>query len=204
MNALRRLEKELERMRAEPVTGIDASPRGSDMLSWRARIAGPEGGPYDGGAFELDVALSSKYPLEPPKVKFKTQIFHPNVSNTGEICLDILKTQWSPALTLQKVLLSVTALLSDPNFGDPLNASAAALHRQSQANYEAKCREMTRQFAMGKASNAASSQSSIKRSAPSSPPRATAKAKVVAKAKAKVKAKAKAKVKAKAKAKASC
>merc|ERR1712159_746783 len=107
------------------------------------------GGPYEGGNFELEIRLPEKYPLEPPNLKFKTQVFHPNVSPKGDICLDILKHQWSPALTLQKVLISLTSLLSEPNFSDPLNSVAAQLYRQDKMKYDAKCRDFTRQYAGG-------------------------------------------------------
>merc|ERR1711924_382577 len=105
------------------IVGIEAGPRNSnDLFHWKAAIAGPQGSPYEGGTFELDIRLPKQYPMEPPKVCFKTTIWHPNVDQQGSICLDILRTQWSPALNIQKVLLSVSSLLTDPNFDDPLTS----------------------------------------------------------------------------------
>ncbi len=81
---------------------------------------GPEGSPYQGGLFFLDIKFSLDYPFTPPKCTFKTKVYHPNINSSGGICLDILKNQWSPALTITKVLLSISSLLSDPNPDDPL------------------------------------------------------------------------------------
>ena len=135
-------------MREEPVTGLEAAHCGSDLFRWRAQIAGPEGSPYEGGKFELDLRLPSRYPLEPPHLTFRTPIFHPNVNGRGDICLDVLKSQWSPAVSLQKVLLSVSSLLTDPNFSDPLNAAATQLFKKDRAGYDARCRELIRLHAM--------------------------------------------------------
>lgn len=148
MNAARRILKEQEKMKADAVPGIKAGPQGEDLYHWSAVLAGPEGSPYEGGAFELDVRLPTRYPMEPPKVKFRTPIFHPNVGSGGDICLDILQEQWSPVLSLQKVLLSISSLLTDPNFSDPLDQAAATLYRKSRPEYDARCRDMTRRHAM--------------------------------------------------------
>merc|ERR1740121_123694 len=181
MDPRRRLQKEFEKMTAEPVPGVEAAPLQGDLFRWRARLAGPDGSPYEGGRFELDVKLPSRYPMEPPKVKFKTQIFHPNVNDRGDICLDVLKNQWSPALSLQKVLLSVSSLLTDPNFADPLNASASAMYRQDKSGYDSKCREMTRKFAMAAGASAAgtgtkrqASEAGLSPAPPAAPPSAAA------------------------------
>jgi len=220
MQPLKRLQKELEKMRAEPVVGIEAAPCGNNMFRWKGHIQGPEGSPYEGGRFELDIDMPTRYPLEPPKFKFRTPIFHPNVSARGDICLDVLKSQWSPALSLQKVLLSLSSLLTDPNFADPLNDVASSLFSKNRGGYDAKCREMTRQHAMsaakkipetgkGKkrsldassAEDAACGQDLLPDSASSQNRTAQATAKAKAKAQAKVKSKAKAKAGAKAKSK---
>lgn len=177
-------------MREEKVPGIEAAPCGGDLFRWHAQIQGPVGCVYEGGSFEVDIRLPKTYPLEPPALTLRTKIFHPNISERGDICLDLLSDEWSPALSLQKVLLSLSSLLTDPNFADPLNASAAQLMRRDRKSYDKKCREMTRRFAMPAA--AASAPRAAKKVAKASP-KAKAKSKVT---RAPSKPKAKSKVKA--------
>merc|ERR1711861_97951 len=87
------------------------------MFNWQATIMGPPDSAYEGGIFFLNINFPSDYPFKPPKVTFTTKIYHCNVNSNGSICLDILQSQWSPALTVSKVLLSVCSLLTDPNLG---------------------------------------------------------------------------------------
>ena len=94
-----------------------AGPKGDNIYEWVSTILGPPGSVYEGGVFFLDIHFSPEYPFKPPKVTFRTRIYHCNINSQGVICLDILKDNWSPALTVSKVLLSVCSLLTDCNPG---------------------------------------------------------------------------------------
>ena len=75
---------------------------------------------YEGGIFYVDINIPPDYPFKPPKMKFDTKIWHPNISSqTGAICLDILKNEWTPALTIRTALISLQALLCSPEPDDP-------------------------------------------------------------------------------------
>ena len=83
-----------------------------NIFSYLAIILGPAFSPYENGIFYLYIRYPNDYPFKPPKCIFITKIYHPNINSIGTICLDILQDQWSPALTIEKVLFSISELLS--------------------------------------------------------------------------------------------
>ncbi len=108
---------------------------------------GPTDSPYQGGLFKLNIVFPLDYPFKPPKITFITKIYHPNVNANGIICLDILKNQWSPALTISKVLLSISSLLTDPNPEDPLVPEIAQLFKSNLVKYNENARNWTNKYA---------------------------------------------------------
>ncbi|KAA8543634.1 hypothetical protein F0562_021620 [Nyssa sinensis] len=124
-------------------------PVAEDMFHWQATIMGPTDSPYSGGVFLVSIHFPPDYPFKPPKVAFRTKVFHPNINSNGSICLDILKEQWSPALTISKVLLSICSLLTDPNPDDPLVPEIAHMYKTDRAKYESTARSWTQKYAMG-------------------------------------------------------
>ena len=111
--SLKRIKRELIELEKEPPSNCSAGPIGSDLYHWQATIMGPDDSPYAGGVFFLNIHFPTDYPFKPPKMTFTTRIYHCNINSNGSICLDILKDQWSPALTVSKVLLSISSLLTD-------------------------------------------------------------------------------------------
>lgn len=147
--ALRRIEKELQDLRKDPPSNCSAGPEGDDLFRWEGAIMGPADSPYTGGVFKVRIQFPVDYPFKPPHVQFVTKIYHPNINQAGLICLDILKNQWSPALTISKVLLSITSLLTDPNPDDPFVVEIANLYKANKAQYEAEARSWTIRYATG-------------------------------------------------------
>lgn len=114
-----------------------------------ATIQGPKDTPYEDGVFELNVEVPNQYPFSPPKVTFKTKVYHVNIDTRGNICLDILKDQWSPSLTLEKIMLSISSLLDDQNPDDPLRSDLARQYKHNKDEFIKTAREFTLQHAMG-------------------------------------------------------
>jgi len=147
MADVKRLTKELKDMQKDDIPNLSAGPIDGNLFEWKAVILGPIATPYEGGIFHLDISIPSNYPFKPPSVIFKTKIYHPNINSAGSICLDILKTQWSPALTISKILLSICSLLSDPNPNDPLVHDIANILKTNPELYAKTAKEWTNIYA---------------------------------------------------------
>lgn len=146
---LRRIRRELEKMTSDPPPNCSAGPVSEDnIIQWEATIFGPTETPFEGGVFRLEIIFPKDYPFKPPIIRFKTKVYHPNIDRNGNICLDILKaSQWSAALTISKVLLSICSLLSDPNPSDPLWGEPADLYENNRPQYDAVVREWVIRYA---------------------------------------------------------
>lgn len=148
MSLIKRLHKEYEEIKDYMSSNCSAGPIDDDDLThWQGTIIGPEDTPYAGGVFNLDIHFPRDYPFKAPKVVFKNKIYHPNISSNGTICLDILKNKWSPILTISKVLISLSSLLSEPNPDDPLVADVARVFKEDYEEFKIKAREWTIKYA---------------------------------------------------------
>mmetsp|Transcript_56900 Transcript_56900/g.123111 ORF Transcript_56900/g.123111 Transcript_56900/m.123111 type:complete len:232 (-) Transcript_56900:258-953(-) len=146
----RRLNTELQELRSLPEDyGVSADTVDGDMSHWRGYVSGPAGTPYFGGLYTVDLNIPVDYPFKPPKVRFVTRIWHPNVSSqTGAICLDILDKEWSPALTIRTALLSVQALLAAPEPDDPQDAEVARMFKRTPKLFLQTAKHWTETFAL--------------------------------------------------------
>lgn len=147
-NVNRRILKEIRDMASTNAKSYSAKATDNDVHKWRATICGPDDTPYAGGVFKLQIRLPEDYPFKPPEVRFNTKIYHCNIDKRGGICLDILKDNWSPALTIEKVLLSIITLLECPNPEDPLEPSIAELMKVDGLKYMQNAKTITEKYAM--------------------------------------------------------
>ncbi|CAM9562283.1 unnamed protein product [Ectocarpus sp. 12 AP-2014] len=151
LTSAKRLRKEMHKLQTSPPDeDIRMSADEDDIRQWRAYIRGPPDTPFAGGVprrrsnivkqrhppriptgiYELKITVGQHYPMVPPCMRFVTKVFHPNVHfNTGEICLNILKKEWSPAWSLQGACRAILALLAHPEADSPLNCDAGNMVR---------------------------------------------------------------------------
>ncbi|KAL5699837.1 E2 ubiquitin-conjugating enzyme [Ranunculus cassubicifolius] len=134
-NVIRQLAKELKNLDESPPEGIKVVVNEDDLSTIFADIEGPSGTPYENGVFRMKLSLSKDFPNSPPKGYFLAKIFHPNIANNGEICVNTLKKDWNPSLGLRHVLLVVRCLLIEPFPESALNEQAGKMLLENYEEY---------------------------------------------------------------------
>uniref|UniRef100_K3W7D8 E2 ubiquitin-conjugating enzyme n=1 Tax=Globisporangium ultimum (strain ATCC 200006 / CBS 805.95 / DAOM BR144) TaxID=431595 RepID=K3W7D8_GLOUD len=152
MTAMRaRMRKELEMLATDPPHGVSAWPKDEQIDRLEAQILGPDGSPYEKGVFHLEIEIPERYPFEPPKVRFTTPIYHPNIDDAGRICLDTLKMQpkgsWLPSVNISTLLTTIRLLMAEPNADDGLMPEITDMFKHNRELFNRKATEMTLQHA---------------------------------------------------------
>ncbi|KAI0299604.1 ubiquitin-conjugating enzyme/RWD-like protein [Russula brevipes] len=130
---LRRVNKEIADCKNDKSSNINIDLIDNSPFHLRGSFEGPQDTPYQGGHFEVDIAIPDSYPFQPVKMKFLTKVYHPNISSaSGAICLDILKDAWSP-----------------PRANDPQDAEVAKHYMTSRTSFEDTARYWTHVYAGG-------------------------------------------------------
>jgi ubiquitin-conjugating enzyme (huntingtin interacting protein 2) len=142
-----RISREITKLKDDPEIKIRSF--NADYSEIIAQIPGPSDSPYENGRFNLEIKITEEYPFEPPKIKFLTRIWHPNISSvTGYICLDILKKdKWSPALSLHSVLISIQSLLNEPIPEDPQDGVAGLQYIDNNEEFVKTAKEWVNLYA---------------------------------------------------------
>ncbi|CBZ30085.1 putative ubiquitin-conjugating enzyme [Leishmania mexicana MHOM/GT/2001/U1103] len=134
---MRTLMRQMQEVQEHPVDGVQV--RQSDSMNeYHFDLDGPEGTPFAAGRFHVVLIFDEQYPEVPPKGFFRTKIFHPNISERGDICVNALKRDWSPTLGLRHILVVIRCLLIEPNPESALNEEAGRLILEEYAAYERK------------------------------------------------------------------
>jgi len=119
----------------------------ADLFNWHGIIMGPLDTPYENGIFHFDMTFTYSFPFFAPEFRLRTKILHPNISPDGGVCMDILKDTWSPAFSVDQILLSFVSLLYNPTLDDPCNREAAQQYLDDRERYNQIAREWTQNYA---------------------------------------------------------
>jgi len=155
----KRLLKEIADCAKDKSSKIQVAPyEEHDLSHLLGTFPGPEGTPYEGGLYEVDIQVPQTYPFVPLKMKFLTKIYHPNISSqSGAICLDILKDAWSPVLTLKTAMVSLQSLLCSPEPSDPQDAEVAKVYLTDRNAFNSTAKYWTEVYANAPKSTSSSS-----------------------------------------------
>ncbi|KXS10119.1 ubiquitin-conjugating enzyme [Gonapodya prolifera JEL478] len=146
--AQKRIQRELAELTKNPPGNVSVGPVGDDLMHWQGQLVGSANGPYKNGVFKLDIEFTSDYPFKPPKIKFATKIYHPNIDDDGSLCVGILKSDvWKPSTKLADVLLAIADILDNPNPDDALRAAIAEQYNTDKKQYLKEAKEWTKKYA---------------------------------------------------------
>ncbi|KAM6044346.1 PREDICTED: ubiquitin-conjugating enzyme E2 T [Chlamydotis macqueenii] len=151
MQRASRLKRELSLLTTEPPPGITCWQNEDQLDDLRAQILGGADTPYEKGIFNLEIVVPERYPFEPPKIRFLTPIYHPNIDSAGRICLDVLKLPpkgaWRPSLNISTLLTSIQLLMAEPNPDDPLMADISSEYKYNKQLFLLNAKEWTEKYA---------------------------------------------------------
>ncbi|CAG2105613.1 unnamed protein product, partial [Medioppia subpectinata] len=111
-----------------------------DLMNFKITIC-PDEGYYKGGKFSFSLKVPQNYPYGPPKVKCETRVYHPNIDLEGNVCLNILREDWKPVLTINSIVYGLQYLFLEPNPEDPLNTEAAEALQTNRRLFESIVRK---------------------------------------------------------------
>merc|ERR1712070_453662 len=133
----------MSELKLEKGMKIDFPNGKEDLMNFKVTVS-PDEGIYRGGRFVFDFKVPASYPHDAPKVLCETTVFHPNLDMEGHVCLNILREDWKPVLTIQSVLMGLQFLMLEPNADDPLNKEAANMLAQDRQRFEQVVRQTFR------------------------------------------------------------
>lgn len=129
-----RVQRDVNELDIPPSMNV-SFPDPDDIMNFKISLS-PEEGYYASGTFDFTINVPDDYPHKPPKVKCTTIIYHPNIDLEGNVCLNILRQDWNPVLSLSSVLYGLQLLFLEPNPDDPLNKDAAELLKRDRYQFQ--------------------------------------------------------------------
>jgi len=148
MAATRRLQKELQDLRTAGLKAFrEIQVDDSNILLWQGLLV-PDNAPFNKGAFKIEIQFPAEYPFKPPKMVFKTKIYHPNVDEKGQICLPIVSVEnWKPATKTDQVIQALVNLVNEPEPDHPLRGDLAEEYTRDRKKFFKNAEEFTKKHA---------------------------------------------------------
>lgn len=145
MAATRRLQKELGDIRQAGLKSFrDIVVDESNILQWQGLLV-PDSPPYNKGAFRIEIVFPAEYPFKPPKISFKTKIYHPNIDEKGQVCLPIISADnWKPATKTDQVIQALVSLINEPEPEHPLRAELAEEYQKDRKKFLKNAEDFTK------------------------------------------------------------
>ena len=141
--------QELGDLTRQPIAGVAIAPTENDVMIWNITIDGPEGTPFIGGKFVVNLDFTDNYPFKPPKIKFVTKIYHPGVkTDTGEICTQAIDQQWVPTLNAKFVIEAILTVLQTPTAENAQEIEIAQVMQSNRNQWEATAAQWVQQYAL--------------------------------------------------------
>ncbi|GFQ68818.1 ubiquitin-conjugating enzyme E2 L3 [Trichonephila clavata] len=118
----------------------------TNILSWQGLIV-PDCAPYSKGAFRIEINFPAEYPFKPPKILFRTKIYHPNIDEKGQVCLPIISVEnWKPATKTDQVIQALVALVNEPEPEHPLRTDLAEEYSRDRKKFFKNAEDFTKKF----------------------------------------------------------
>jgi len=147
-SAVKALQVEMNNIRKDPIEGVRIELQDDEnMFDWDVSVFGPPKTLYEGGYFKAKIKFPQDYPYSPPSFKFLTKMWHPNIYETGDVCISILhppvddpqsgelpQERWNPTQNVRTIMLSVISMLNEPNTSSPANVDASVMFRKHQVS----------------------------------------------------------------------
>lgn len=142
--ALKRLQAEL--VGIQEAGKFDVEPVEDNLFKWHLALKAPEGSPYEGGTFLVEISFPNNYPIKPPDLKVITKIYHPEVSTDGKVCQ--ASQTWNPKMTIADVIIPrLVSMLTEPSAESPMNPDAGRSYLEDRAFFLERAKEWVRAHA---------------------------------------------------------
>jgi len=150
------IKRQLIELTRSPPEGVSVGPKDDNLFVWEVLIVGPPGTLLEGGFFKAELKFPEDFPSSPPEMVFLTPMWHPNIYTDGKVCISILHPpgvdkyntlesadeRWRPILGVEQILVSVIAMLNEPNISSPANVDAAVQFRDDPKAFRRKVRDL--------------------------------------------------------------